>query len=364
MRIAYLGQMADVATENGISKKIRSQAKAWMEAGHVVRYFALTPTDAVWPGFTPVEAELLARGRGIARMRRSQELARRIRAWHPDLIYFRYAYHSPGLPALFREIPTIAEINSDDLREYPLTLSRAKVIYHRLFRRRVLRVVAGLVTVTRELARRFEEFDRPTTVIGNGIDLADFTSLPVPPSGAPDQLVFVGSAGAPWHGLDRVGELARLRPEARIEVVGCTVKDWGDAGGGGVPPKNLRFHGHLARADYEPLLASATAAIGTLGLYRKQMEEACPLKVREYLAMGLPVIAAYKDTDVPPDADYYLRLPNSPAGLDGPSDKLAHFLAHWSTRRVPRAAIAHLDTARKERDRLAFFARWQRPSSE
>ena len=72
MKIAYLGQMADVATENGISKKIRSQVKAWRESGHVVRYFALTPTTAVWSGFTPLDATLLARGRGLTRVRRSR----------------------------------------------------------------------------------------------------------------------------------------------------------------------------------------------------------------------------------------------------------------------------------------------------
>src|ERR1035437_9353973 len=54
MKIAYLGQMADVSRETSIAKKIRAQCLAWQTAGHTVRYFALTPTPTVWSGFAPV----------------------------------------------------------------------------------------------------------------------------------------------------------------------------------------------------------------------------------------------------------------------------------------------------------------------
>jgi hypothetical protein len=99
----------------------------------------------------------------------------------------------------------------------------------------------------------------------------------------------------------------------------------------------------------------ATIAIGTLGLYRKKMDEACPLKVREYLAFGLPVLAGYEDTDVPAGADYFLRLPNDNAPLAPHREKIAGWLDRWRGRRVPHTAIAHLDTVEKEKRRLAFI---------
>lgn len=348
MRIAYLGQMADVSHENGIAKKIAAQARSWIEAGHTVRYFSLTPSETVWGGLAPLEAELVARGAATQRMFRSFELVRRIRRWRPDLIYFRYGYHSAGLPALFRSVPTVAELNSDDLREYPLTLSRAKLLYHRLTRGRVLAPVAGFVPVTHELAARFAGFGKPATVIGNGITLAAFPSAPVPAPGAPLRLVFIGSRDCPWHGLERVAEIGGLFPEAIVDVIGTET----------VPaPPNVHFHGALPRTKYEPLLLGATAALGTLGLYRKHMDEACPLKVREYLALGLPVLGGYRDTDVPDDADYFLRVPNDSAPLLPLRGRMAHWLEHWRTRRVPRTAVAHLDNAVKERLRLEFLHR-------
>jgi len=103
------------------------------------------------------------------------------------------------------------------------------------------------------------------------------------------------------------------------------------------------------------MLRQATAALGTFGLYRKGMDEACPLKVREYLACGLPVIGAYRDTDIPDEADYYLRLPNAAISLAPFAEKITAFLNRWTGQRVPRSAIAHLDLGAKEPIRLAFM---------
>ncbi|MEO5959892.1 MAG: glycosyltransferase family 4 protein [Opitutaceae bacterium] len=356
MRIAYLGQMADVSTENGISKKIRGQALHWMQAGHEVRYFSLVPTTQAWRGLAPVTAELVARGGSLLRPWRSLELARRMRTWRPDVIYFRYAYHSAGLPALFREIPTVAEINSDDLTEYPLTLSRAKLAYHRATRRRLLRTIAGFVPVTHELGERFAGFGRPAEVIANGIDLAGFPALPPPDAHGPLRLIFVGSAGSPWHGLERVAELARMFPEVTVDVVGRHAPD-------AIAAPNLRFHGPLLQPRYEPLLRAATAAIGTMASYIKRMDEGCPLKVREYLAAGLPVVAGYRDTDVPDSADYFLRLPNDNAPLAPHRERVAAWLERWRGRRVPRASVSYLDHSVKETRRLAFLHRFVRPAN-
>ena len=351
MRIAYLGQMADVSTENGISKKIAAQARDWMLAGHEVRYFSLVPVTAVWGGLAPLETELVARGGPVQRAFRSLELARRIRAWRPDLVYFRYGYHSVGLPRLFREVPTVAEINSDDVTEYPLTFSRAKFLYHRLTRRRLLGSVAGMVHVTHELQVRFAGFGKPSEVIGNGIELGAFKSPPASEAAAPCRLVFIGSRATPWHGLERVAEFGTLFPDAIVDMIGPER----------VPaPANVHFHGERTRAHYEPLLQNATAAIGTMGLFKKQMDEACPLKVREYLALGLPVIGGYRDTDIPEGADYFLRLPNDAKSLAPHRDRIAAWLGQWRGRRVSRDAVAHLDNAVKEKQRLEFFQRMLR----
>jgi hypothetical protein len=106
--------------------------------------------------------------------------------------------------------------------------------------------------VTRELGRRFAGFAKPTTVIANGIDLDGFSAAP-PPADPPS----LGSSGAPWHGLERVAEIATLLPDIAIDVIGCTREDWT---GPGNPPANVCFHGHLPRERYEPIVRRAISA--------------------------------------------------------------------------------------------------------
>lgn len=354
LRLAYVLQMADMSGENGISKKILGQLETWRALGHECRWFQLNPFAEIWPPLAKIPHASPRRGSSWGRIRASRALCREIAIWRPDLIYFRYAYHASGLPALFLKFPCVAEINSDDQSEYPLTLGPLRNLYHRLTRRRVLSPIRGFVPVTRELSRVATPFARPVEVIANAIPLATLQPLPPAPEGAPVELVFMGSARTPWHGLERIGELARLFPDWQIHVIGDDASIWRTVSPLSAPA-NLIFHGSQPRERYLPLLATATAALGTFGLYRKGMHEACPLKVREYLALGLPVIGACEDTDIPAAADYHLRLPNNASPLAPHRDAIAAFVERWRGRRVPRAAIAHINTDVKETRRLAFM---------
>ena len=128
---------------------------------------------------------------------------------------------------------------------------------------------------------------------------------------APDntriRLAFLGTRGESWQGVDKVAELAREMPDCDFDIVGFGAHDLEQP-----PPANLSAHGRLSRADYQAILANADVGIGTLALHRKRMEEASPLKVREYLAHGLPVIAGYVDTDFARELPWFiLRVPNT-----------------------------------------------------
>lgn len=46
------------------------------------------------------------------------------------------------------------------------------------------------------------------------------------------------------------------------------------------------------------------------------MEEACTLKVREYLASGLPVLLAYNDNDLEEESCFVFRVNNNDSRID------------------------------------------------
>jgi hypothetical protein len=60
----------------------------------------------------------------------------------------------------------------------------------------------------------------------------------------------------------------------------------------------------------------ADIGIGTLSLYKKKMEEAAPLKVRSYLAKGIPVVIGYKDTDLWEELPFVYKIKNDSSIID------------------------------------------------
>ena len=66
----------------------------------------------------------------------------------------------------------------------------------------------------------------------------------------------------------------------------------------------------------DQLAGHANLAVGSLGAFRKQMKQGCALKLREYVARGLPFIYGYDDVDIPANAPFALRVPNDESLLD------------------------------------------------
>src|SRR5581483_6100961 len=143
--------------------------------------------------------------------------------------------------------------------------------------------------------------------------------------------------------------LAEREPAWRFDLVGAELP--------GVPP-NVTCHGYLGEEAYRAILARADVGVGTLALHRLGMNEACPLKVRRYLAHGLPVILGHEDTDfIGADPWFLLRLPNTEENVRANLDRIRSFVERVRGRRVPRAEVEpRLGLAGKERQRLAYLA--------
>ncbi len=75
------------------------------------------------------------------------------------------------------------------------------------------------------------------------------------------------------------------------------------------PGVTIQCPGLVFGPELDTLLARANLAIASLGLFRKQMNQACPLKVREYMARGIPFVYGYNDPDVPEDSEFALKVP-------------------------------------------------------
>jgi hypothetical protein len=158
---------------------------------------------------------------------------------------------------------------------------------------------------------------------------------------------------APWAGVDKLRPLCRAFPHLDVHVVG----DVGDEAGAGASLPNLHFHGRLEQDRYRPIMTASDFGIGPLALHRKGMSEATPLKVRDYLMHGLPVLIAHDDTDFPGERPWYvLQIPNSEGTIDESLAAIETWSAAVAGRRVPRAdVLEHIGIEAKEQARIAFF---------
>jgi glycosyltransferase involved in cell wall biosynthesis len=314
VKIAYLCYW-DLARGDGVSRKIAGQARLWRQAGHDVEVVSIRP------------------GR---RREETGPAVETVERFGPELLYLRYDLFLPAVWRLVRRVPAVVEVNSDDRAELRAR-GFAPRLYNALNRRRIFGPAAGVVCPTRELAARFPG----AAVVANGADPDAVPSLPAPANERP-RAVFAGSPRQPWHGVDRLLELARALPDVDFDLVGPEPRD---------PPANVTLHGTLAGDAYWAALTPADVAVGSLAMERAGLREGSPLKVREYLLAGIPTVIGYDDTDFPGELPWYLaRYENAV--------QLRAFVDSVRRRRAPRDELEpRLSWQAKERERLAYFER-------
>ncbi len=343
-KIAYALVCYD-AEHSGVFKKVLDQVTSWRSLGHSVQLFVITDkkSQRQWREIdlncvvlvdTSLWAKIANRVKIISCALKSS----------PSLIYFRDSFPI-RIPR--SQIPIIIEIQSLVGQELRMR-SASRYWVFAFLKKFTYRHIAGAVFVTGELMRINEFKFCPSIakiVIGNAIDLGRIRVLPSSPNSSL-ALFFVGSPGQSWHGVPELVDFARLNSDIQVEIVGYSQD---------TDLPNVNFHGFLNPEDYMKVASKCIAGVGSLNLSTNQMSEASPLKVREYLALGLPVIVKYKDTDLDSEADYVLQIPCEGGPLSDFSLEIRKFLDGWLNRRVPRSQILNLDVSAKEKLRLRFF---------
>jgi len=352
MRIAYICHY-DAFRFDGVVLKISTQVAEWRGHGHSVEIFCLAPPAA---GRKPALAARIFPFAGYRqRAGATLKLGRAVRAYAPDCIYMRGDLYLPPLGRLLRSCASVVEINGD-LSELRLPGRPRWALWYATFSNAVTaRNVAGLVFVAHELARTpiFEACGKPRVVIGNGADARRIGHLPAPRNERPRVMLLAGVAHQ-WQGMDKFLWLAEQMPEADFDLVGPSECDLPAP-----PTRNVTVHGLLVATDYEPILASCDIGVGTLALHRVNRSENSPLKVREYLLAGLPVILAYDDTDfLEEDPWYVLKIANTESNVRDHLEQIRSFVERSRGRRAPREQLAkRLGAETKEAERLRFFER-------
>jgi hypothetical protein len=341
-------------SSSGSAYKVVNMAGEWERQGHSVWLATMRSTQPISVADAaaglrerPRTRSLAERVRGEATFRLlfPSALALACARLGIDVVYSRQLPPAPGLRSLVRGRPFVLEINGDVSREMSALQRMSRVRARSL----QLRHADGVVFVSRELERACKPEPRRSLVLAN----------PCPP-GAPaagatrparPTLVMIGYAKHDWSGMDKVVALAEALPDLDFVMIGAELPG----------PRNLRCHGPLSQAEADRVMSGCTVGIGPLALHRKGMFEASPLKSRNYLALGLPIIQAYEDTDLTEADDCVLQLPNSDDNVQRNLGRIREFAfrAYGDpalSRRALELGRGRLSLEHKERERLAFIA--------
>lgn len=277
---------------SGSSAHLRDIARALALRGHEVRVAALRLADRRGAVQEPLELPtftapprrwgwLPRRFRDRGELWDGRRLVRRALAdgWRPDLVWERWSLFCDAGGRL--GVPQILEVNA------PLTLERT-AIYHRPWAERVegrvLRRASRVVAVSRWLADwASERGATDVRHVPNGSALPPGDRARGRAAHGLSGLVvgFVGSM-KPWHGVERLPALLDAIPEATGLLVG--------EGPVQIAHPRLRQAGDLrgqALAD-----ALAACDVGLVPYPAGAPPWFCPLKVLDYRAVGLAVVAS------------------------------------------------------------------------
>jgi glycosyltransferase involved in cell wall biosynthesis len=358
MRIAYVNLNWPRTRNSGVGKKILRHISEWQSQGHDVRFFMHTSeyeprTDLINGDIFPFQARKTRIMIEWERIRAATQLVRAVESFLPDLIYLRYSMYVYPVHRLASIAPLVEEMTTNDITQHD-GLGFSFYLYNRLTRGIILRRVSGLVCLSKELAESssLRIYAKPTRVIGDSIDLDEIQPLDAPYNDHP-HVVFIGTPGAPWQGVDKLPVLAGMLPDLTFHVIGYDSLD-------GITdlPDNLILHGYLNTDQYIKVLAGMDLAISSLALHRIGLDQSSPLKTRECLAYGLPLILPYADTDLDDlDCDFILKIPNSEDNIRTNASLIRDFAYQMRGHRTDRSLFAaRIDSKQKELERLSFFS--------
>jgi glycosyltransferase involved in cell wall biosynthesis len=253
-----------------------------------------------------------------------------------DLVYERYSLWSyAGMEyARMAEVPRLLEVNAPLIEEQTRFRGLVNRSAAELVANRVFGGATSLIAVSEEVAAYLHRF--PTTtgrihVIPNGVDPERFPpGLPPSHPGEPGAFT-VGFAGSlkPWHGLsiliDAFARARKYTPPARLLIVGDgpertrLIEDLTHRGLRG----RAHFTGAVPPSEIPGLLASMDVAVAPYPPLPDFYFS--PLKIFEYMAAGLPVVASRVGQVaklIQDEVNGILCPPGDPAALAAALDRL------------------------------------------
>lgn len=304
MRIAYVSVDPGIPVfgTKGASVHVQEVVRDLLARGHEVEVFATrigsdVPVDLADLAVHHVRVAKTddAAARERAQAEASASIAAKVTAWEPDLVYERYSLFSTVLADVVEatDAAGVLEVNAPLVEEQARhrDLVDADAAWAALARQ----VAAASATVcvsdlVRDWVRAHTTAGRVHTV-PNGVSTSRIR--PAAEAVGDPVVTFVGTL-KPWHGVDvLVDALARARAPWRLRVIGDGPQGEALTEQARALGVEVDFRGAVAPAEIPDHLAGSAIGVAPYPATAAETDQYfSPLKIYEYLAAGLPVVAS------------------------------------------------------------------------
>ena len=293
----------------GVVNKLDSQAQVCKENNIPIDFFWLSG-DWVNKETKQYLNFVFCQGNNAVELRLSQmKKLNRIGVKY-DKVILRYPLFDPFILFLYKhKFKTILEHHAFELEELRLIGSK-RLFLEKVFAPFFIRKFSAITAVTQEIVDyEFKRagFKGKSHLQPNAINVVDKALHGNIRGSQQIEIAFVCSYFYDWHGLDILIQATETQvcDDFKIHLVGEIPEKYEKS----LSDKNCFVkHGLLSSDKVEEIIHSCDLGLSCLALERKGLKEASALKVREYLANGLPVAMTYREGAFPNDFPYLLEM--------------------------------------------------------
>lgn len=298
MRIAYVcvDPGIPVFGTKGASVHIQEVARELLRRGHELKFFATRSGQQVPQDLADVPCEIFkietkdAGEREVAQQQVSAHIAQAVRDWGADFVYERYSLFSTVLAE--SQLPGVLEVNAPliDEQKTHRVLVDEPAAYQALTLQ--AQAASAVVAVSDQVKAWVAGLVPQATVttVPNGVSISRIT--PSPEAEGSPIVTFVGTL-KPWHGVaDLLTAASLARVPWRLRILGDGPEREALQAQADELGLKVDFVGALAPEDMPAALAGSAIGVAPYPAADDSGEHYfSPLKVYEYLAAGLPVVA-------------------------------------------------------------------------
>lgn len=243
-----------------------------------------------------------------------------------DLVYMRYMPVFAGAPRALKKCRRRGARLVVEHHTFPFRYARSSALWMQPFfwyNDRVFDRIAPLVDLHAVMGDAPQTLlGRPVISITNGVDV-DGLPLHQGLKEPADLHMLALASMSCWQGYDRLIRAMAAYPGPEKVVLHLA----GSEGDGSLAAwmklaqeENLGdrvvYEGELHGEKLDALVDRCDIGVGSLAIYKRRIQNVITLKLREYMARGLPFLYTVEKTDVPWEEAFSLQVPNDDSPID------------------------------------------------